>query len=389
VVVAPWVALELGETYSLASGAPKAATELVVLGEDPLARLERVWPLAGGSAHAAAAVWCGAAAMPALAVAVELAPDDLSGALQTGALVDGQGGHCLRFTPSALVAADDASRRLPPPLWPSATDPLARLQPRPLAYDGPASELAAVDCEAGEQPFGPGCAWVADDRLLVRAPGAALLWSVAGAELDAVVATAGAEPFWLYPLPVDRFVELALAVGDAAGQISTWTFHTRTAPPMAHVVLNEVLANPVGAEPEQEWVELFNDGLAPAHLDGYVLVDVGGETPLPPAVLSPGHFALLVNDDYDESDELDPNPATDTLLLRVAALGKGGLNNQGEPLTLRDGQGQIVSRFPATPKPKSGVSVMRVHPKAPDGVESSFARSPEGPTPGAANGLER
>ena len=36
---------------------------------------------------------------------------------------------------------------------------------------------------------------------------------------------------------------------------------------MPHVVINEVLANPVGGEPAQEWVELYNDGRAPAVLD--------------------------------------------------------------------------------------------------------------------------
>ncbi len=38
-------------------------------------------------------------------------------------------------------------------------------------------------------------------------------------------------------------------------------------------------------------MELVNDGSVPAELGGYVLVDVGGETPLPAATLLPGDFA--------------------------------------------------------------------------------------------------
>ena len=158
-----------------------------------------------------------------------------------------------------------------------------------------------------------------------------------------------------------------------------------TLPAMPHVIINEVLANAVGPEPEQEWLELYNDGAVSAELEGYVLIDIGGETPLPAAELPPGGFALVVNEDYDASSSYDVQPAPGTPLLRVAALGKGGLNNQGEPLELHDADGQVVSRFPAEPKPKAGVSIMRTAPSAPDANPSSFIRCPDEPTPGAAN----
>jgi hypothetical protein len=153
---------------------------------------------------------------------------------------------------------------------------------------------------------------------------------------------------------------------------------------MPHVVINEVLANPIGPEPAQEWVEIVNDGQAPADLGGYALRDVGGETPLPPAVLPPGAYALIVNQSFSEDDEYDPPPAPDAAILRVAKLGKGGLANAGEPLSLRDGQGAVISRFPAGLKAKAGMSVARRSPQAPDGLASSFAAAT--PTPGRANG---
>ena len=77
------------------------------------------------------------------------------------------------------------------------------------------------------------------------------------------------------------------------------------------------------------------------------------------------------------------------MVIRVPKLGKNGLNNDGEPLTLRRPDGVVVSRAPATPKPKAGQSVARIHPKAPDYGAASFVRSEENAsTPGAVNVVE-
>ena len=61
-----------------------------------------------------------------------------------------------------------------------------------------------------------------------------------------------------------------------------------TQAPMPHLVINEVLANPIGPEPHQEWVELYNDGAVAAELADFALCDIGGEAWLPEAVLEPG-----------------------------------------------------------------------------------------------------
>src|SRR5690606_40695464 len=46
-------------------------------------------------------------------------------------------------------------------------------------------------------------------------------------------------------------------------------------PGAAVFVLNEVLANPSGPEPQQEWVEILNAGNVAASLSGYRLKDSG------------------------------------------------------------------------------------------------------------------
>jgi hypothetical protein len=169
---------------------------------------------------------------------------------------------------------------------------------------------------------------------------------------------------------------------DGVSQMATPTI--ATAEPMAHVVINEVLANPIGEEPDQEWVELYNDGARAAFLADYRLIDIGGEVVLPALYLPPGGYALVVNDSFDADSPYDPRPDEHAIVLRVPSLGKNGLNNQGEPLELVRGPSQVVSRFPPEPKPKAGHSVVRLHPAALDELPTSFARS-ELPTPGAAN----
>lgn len=115
--------------------------------------------------------------------------------------------------------------------------------------------------------------------------------------------------------------------------------------------LAEILANPLGAEPRQEFVELADprsDG-PPAmwpdlHLADLPWPDVAaalaaGEDPpgdpLPVFAVAPGARVVIVAAGFDPDAGDDPPPAPGTALLRVdASLGAGGLKNAGEPLTL-------------------------------------------------------
>jgi hypothetical protein len=108
-------------------------------------------------------------------------------------------------------------------------------------------------------------------------------------------------------------------------------------------------------------------------------------TALPDALLLPGAFALLVTEEFDEQSEFDQPPADETLLVRLPALGKNGLSNEGEPLLLRGVDGRPWSRFPADPEPKSGQSVQRRVPRALDDAIDAFARSETAPSPGRPN----
>ncbi len=378
-VLAPEAPLDAGATYTLVLGELPEAVTLRIAGdtEPPLAR---VWPPAGASGTAAFAVWCGDVGLPRVDTEVTLAPDGVRGRVYRG-VTDAAGEHCVRFE-----ASEEMEKGGVPP--PSVSMGLERgaaiaLDPRPIAFDAAGPPLVAPACAAGEVPFGPGCARVGDDRILGRAPDVPLLWAVAGAGTDAVFATRPGDPFVVTGLPPAVGVALDVVAIDVQAGAYRSLFTAVTAPPLPHVVINEVLADPLGSEPIAEWVEIVNDGRVPAALDGHVLTDGGGSTPLPSATLAPGEIALLVNEGFLADDGADPAPAPGTRILRVPHLGKGGLANAGEPLALVDPQGNVVSRFPAKPRPKAGRSVARRTPSAPDALTGSFALAT--PSPGRAN----
>ncbi|WP_437281023.1 lamin tail domain-containing protein [Sorangium sp. So ce375] len=383
--VAPLAPLAPGETYAIASGSPVFAHHIQIAAEGSPPVLPRLWPPPEAGATLRLGVWCGDIPFPEMVTAATLAPDGPTGELRRGA-VDDIGARCLRFEGEPAAATPrgaDGVRLVGPPVALPGEPAAVSLDPRPFVLESEPLPAVAAVCAPDELALGPGCARVADDRIQVRSADAPLLWAIAGAGLDEVLAMPSGEPFVLAPLPPLSPVELAIATIDNAGIVERRTFSAMTLAPMPHVIINEVMANPLGPEPGQEWVELYNDGDVPADLTGVVLADVGGETELPSIPLMPGAYALVVNEDYVVDDELDPPPPPETLLLRVPKLGSHGLSNSGEPLKLKDRGGVVLSRSPAAPEPKPGMSLARVAPHAPDGSAGSFASN--WPTPGRVN----
>jgi hypothetical protein len=148
-----------------------------------------------------------------------------------------------------------------------------------------------------------------------------------------------------------------------------------TEPPRRHLVINEVLANAVGPEPDTEWIELVNDGAAPASLAGVWLEDSSGSVALPAVELAPGEVALLVSSDFRPSG-LDIAAPAETRLVELPSIGARGLSNSGEPLLLVGSEG-VLSRFPG---------LARRNVAASDDDPAAFAEhGAPGASPGAAN----
>jgi hypothetical protein len=379
IVLAPTTLLELGEKFALGSGSPKGEATIIVAAEDPLPQLRLVWPPDGAAAGVRSGVWCGAAKLPPLVAQVSLAPSQLEARLRTGA-INAVGDHCVHLE---QLASDEEALLAPPLLLGADGEALARLEPVALRNDAEATPVQPIVCELDERRFGPGCLRVADDRAWLTTPTAPLLWAVDSGSRHMVSESHG-ETLLIAPLQPASTTVVTLETLDLLGNVTTSAMRIDTLGAMPHVVINEVLANPIGEEPEQEWVELYNDGVAAAQLGGYTLGDIGGEAVLPWMSLGPGEYAVIVNADFDPTSDYDPLPASTAKLIVVDKLGKNGLSNQGEPLKLLDADGQLVSRFPASPKPQAGRSVMRLTPKALDTDPDGFALSEEGAsTPGS------
>jgi hypothetical protein len=244
-----------------------------------------------------------------------------------------------------------------------------------------------MPCVLGEIEFGAGCARVSDDRIGVRSTEQPLLWILSGAISAVRPAAPRADIQFEGLLPATQYhVEIGMVDRASRYYLTSADFRTLASAP--HVVINEVLANAIGPEPEQEWVELVNDGRTSVDLGGWVLEDVGGATVLPSQSLDAGSYALITNASYDPASGFDVAPQPGTLLVRVEHLGKNGLSNSGEPLRLTTPAGDVISTFPAVAAPNAGVSVARRTPSASDLDPASFApHASPGASPGAANVL--
>lgn len=388
VTFAPLAALEPNTTYSLGLLGTGVLAE-VVIRESPEPLRRRIFPPAGVPHTAAYAVYCadGAAPRAALPESAEplfsgaLEPEGIQAKLFSGA--DASGTASDRCVHLLLEEELSEGQVVLPPLG----VPGAALEPAPLESTRVDAAKPLV-CAAGEVALGPACAVVSDDRLVVDTPPGLsfLALHAPGHEWMA----SGVGPFHFGGLEPEREFVFELTAVDLAGRVESASARVHTLAPRDHLVINEVLANPIGPEPAQEWVELYNDGRTPVALEGYVLEDIGGSAALPQATLGPGEFALVVREDFDPRSPYDAEPRPGTLLLRVPDVGKNGLLNSGEPLFLRDALGLIVSSTRLDPKPKPGLSVARVTPSALSERADAFAlHGAPGSSPGAPNAFDQ
>lgn len=377
VVVAPLSALIARERYTIAGPDLGAIATFAIAPEAP-PYFARLWPPLGSAGAPEQALYCSAAGAVPPAQPVVLEPGAISTELMPG--VDSNAvasEHCFRI---AMPDSPPEGAFLPPAsLAGSAVDPA------PLEHAA-AALLGPVGCASGEQPFGPGCAAIEDDRMWVRTPAQPSFWSGRGSHFEFFEAALGSSRFvvrGLLPLaanPLDVFV------AGLAGDGAHITQPVITAAARAHVVINEVLANPAGPESDQEWVELVNDGALPVELAGFELSDGASSNALPAHRIEPATWVLLVSEGFQAGASSDVPPPPSCPLLRMTALGKNGLSNAGEALALSAPDGRIVSRFPARAAAKAGVSEARREPWSADDDAAAFgAHANPGASPCAPN----
>jgi hypothetical protein len=366
----PLVWLEPEASYSLAYTGLGVVRELQTTAAGaPHSR--RVFP-PSGSDKLGAAVVCDVVDEPA-ASALVLEPGSVAVEVTPG--VAGQpAAGC--FTLRAEAAPSEAV--VAPPLFGGALlEPSAWLPaPSPDAEEPPAS------CGSGELPGA--CLEVLDDRLRVTPNRQDSLFVLEAPGAEPVAARVGKSTLLLRGLLPNSEQPLRGAVLTSAGTIERFDTRVTTASPRRHVVLNEVLANPLGPEPASEWLELLNDSPQPVSLSGLWLEDSGGHVELPDVRLEANEIALLVSDDFHAS-ALDVAIPTEVRQVRVPSLGARGLANGGEALLLVGREG-VVSRFPLLPAPHAGRSIARRSPDSADDDPAAFAEhGGPGASPGTPN----
>ncbi len=363
--------------YSLASADVGLIGSFAVQSSAAPPVLTRLWPPRGSAASVA--IYCGERALPA-AVDVALEPAAISGRITPGASTDGLfAERCLRL--EAKEPLPPGALALPPPL---VGDVL--LEPSPLFGAEPGQALAPA-CTEIEVELGAACAKVGDDRLELRA-NQPLLVLFREPSPALVLLETPSQGQVIQGLPPASELALSGESIDAAGRVETFRVSVTTAAAVPRVVINEVLANPAGSEPAQEWIELVNDGSRSVDLGGYALSDGGGSVTLPSLSLAPGQFVVLVSAEYVADPGLDVVALDSSVLLPLPELAKNGLSNSGELLRLFDGEGTLISRFPALKSNAAGVSLARRSPDSGDDDASAFGpHAPPGASPGSNNTL--
>lgn len=297
--------------------------------------------------------------------------------------IAGTPGTCVTLAPRAwlaplaahriVIGADTRDARGAP------IGPLAiafRTGPGP---DSIAPAPAARACALDETAFALGCALLGDRSIALRLAASepfALSAHAAGRRWD-LLAPSSEAAFQIADLEPGAMLEVRFTLLDSTGNALVHTETFATYADLAALSITEVLANPLGPEPQQERVELWNFGDRPIALAGMLLSDQAAEpgNPLATSVLlDPGARVLLVADAFDASDPSDVPVPPGTPLIRVGkALGSAGLANRGELLFLRDPRGRRLSAAPALPAPSAGTCIARVGDDPRDGSASAFA----------------
>jgi hypothetical protein len=298
------------------------------------------------------------------------------------------GASCARITPAAR-------------LWPSAAYALVVGAKAVDAHGAPvgpfrarfqtaggrdtlAPALGTAECAIDEQDTPLGCALIDDvsATFRVRADEPVALALRGGDHALYATSADGNAVLRVADLPPDSALALELTLTDAAGNRTRASMPLRTLPALATLAISELRADPLGPEPQQEFVELWNYGARAIDLAGFSLgdrLDKPAES-LPPQRVEPAARVLLVADGFDPHEARDVQPPPGATLVRAGkALTGSGLSNAGERLYLRDPEGRRVSAAPAGPTPRAGACSARVGGDPRDGSEGAFDYAPCSP----------
>lgn len=220
------------------------------------------------------------------------------------------------------------------------------------------TQLVAIECSDEEVALPWGCALLDDESLTLRARFDGPIRARLESPFRTVrtVSIHGELRIELDPIPPQTEFDIHLELVDLAGNETFYSANVATLPPLPRVYISEVRCDPFGREPQQEYVELFNESAETVDLSDWHLSDAPSrEGDRLSGAIPSGGRVLIVADAFDPSGGEDVPVPPGTPLIRIGtSIASGGLSNSGEALFLRNPQGQRIASFPARPSPGEG-----------------------------------
>lgn len=284
----------------------------------------------------------------------------------------GLSGTCVALVPASALAPRTAHRLVAEGVLDGTGAPIPAFVSRFLTGPGPDTEpprLVPLECFVDELDQDGVCVRAGDVDVAVRARVDEPVRVTLGVGHRAVAALGprGEVELGLPHEVAEGTLGLTIRLDDLSGRRLELPTSVRAPGPLPRLVVTEVRADPLGPEPAQEYVELFNEGEVPIDLGAFVLADGFDREgdPLPAAIVPPGARVLVVADafDPDERSDAPPVPAGVPLVRIGTSLGEAGLSAGGEPIVLRliaeDGLVHRVSSVPAQRSPEAGACLAR------------------------------
>jgi hypothetical protein len=253
---------------------------------------------------------------------------------------------------------------------------------------------AAWDVDA---PGGSATAVSSDGCVVARVQASEAVWAtlvVEGRRAPAAgLAVAHEIPLIWLAADDGRIAPVSIEVVDLAGHLTTISGGTVVALVDPGWSISEVLANPAGPEPAQEWIEIVRLADTPGSLAGLRIGDGAATDVLPDTVVPPGGRALVVPSGFDATapGDVAPLPGTPIARLEGTTIGQSGLANTGEPAVLLDASGRALSilgaHYDVSGASWSGRSVERIAPGC-DVATNVLPNDSHASTPGAPNSVE-
>ncbi len=226
--------------------------------------------------------------------------------------------------------------------------------------DRQAPRLAELSCTPDAQRIaGAACLLSQDERatltVLADEPARVSLRTAQAA----VAAIGGHEPVRLRldGLKPSSEAIAALTVVDAAGNRFEEAITIATSPALARISIDEVRSDPLGPEPQQEFVELLSSAAEATSIMGYAITtdpSAKGRRITTDLAVLPGERVLVVAERFDVADTRDGPLAPG---LRIARLdGPLSLANGGHALVLRDRDGRRLDETPTLAAPEGACS---------------------------------